>query len=1128
MRKCRNCGAPLEKGAKHCGSCGAPVRRRRWPIVVALLAAVAVAAAIVVVVLWNLGVIGGAAAPGGASGGDPGGGDGATAVAGVTDGTFVQFNAGFTDEKIDSEEAARTVAADIATSLGLAGADDLGACQTEEDDGVTFYRFGQLYEGIPVYGRSVAVGAGSDGGAAGATSNLAAIEGVDTDPAIGQDEAAEIMTRAGVWTLSGSPQLCVYSLNTAPTLAWHCDAYAADDAQRVFIDGQTGEVVASLDLRYFETISGEDATGSDVDVEVQPSGEETYRLRDEEFNIYGYDADRAEPSFEYTAGTDENGRDYSFTRQGDLIYFTGDDGTVYQDRSIEGNFFQLIDQAGETVAERARLSAITPVAEGDGGGLALATGKEDELFRGGLQQATTYYAWIQDDLAFYHDVLGRQGFDNLGSQVHVVGNATITSEGGDNSNNAYSVTPMGHATMLVVGHKLSDVDKATVMHELTHSVESSMSGMAYEGESGALMEATSDVMGSIAEDYFDNGLLDGSGDWEIAQFRNVADPSDSWGQVYPERVGDEAWGDPTDRGENDDNGHVHNNSTVVSHAFYRMCEDDALDGEALTTEQLAHLVYLSFMQAPANCTFAQYRAIVENAAAILVDEGRMTEEQAARVSAAFEAAGIGALSGFSAVSRDAALQVYDINDEPYGTYSVTGSRTSADIFGFEFDLTVQDEDAPETWSLSSKGTDPLPMEIPGYGLYRLSIEDEGADATAFTAYVLAMPFGADTYEAHTSFGRSEKMAAGAQTLPGTRDVALVLDVSSSMSGEPIDQLKEAADRFVDVAIEGEARAGVITYADDAEVVQQLSESDGLLSAQIAEIEANGNTNIDAGLTTASSMMATSTAARKIVVLMSDGEPNRGRTGDELVAYADELKQQDFLIYAVGIGSDAAGNELLSRIASEGCYYELAGAGELEGFFADIANEINGVRQTYHRIACPVDVTVTYEGETLSSAEATRNTRTSFGTITFEDELDENGNVVEEDGIKVLRLKEGPAYEIQLTGTGEGTMAYTAGFLDETGVYTDFRSFDGVEVTARTRMATTGEVSDATRLEIDYDGDGRIDRALEAGAGETAHEVDNGVFADIAVGACFGLTVLGAGGAIALRRRSRRRRQAVSD
>ena len=137
-------------------------------------------------------------------------------------------------------------------------------------------------------------------------------------------------------------------------------------------------------------------------------------------------------------------------------------------------------------------------------------------------------------------------------------------------------------------------------------------------------------------------------------------------------------------------------------------------------------------------------------------------------------------------------------------------------------------------------------------------------------------------------------------------------------------------------------------------------------------------------------------------------------------------------------------------------------------------------------------------------------------------------MVEEDGIKVLRLKEGPAYEIQLTGTGEGTMAYTAGFLDETGVYTDFRSFDGVEVTARTRMATTGEVSDATRLEIDYDGDGRIDRALEAGAGETAHEVDNGVFADIAVGACFGLTVLGAGGAIALRRRSRRRRQAVSD
>ena len=39
---------------------------------------------------------------------------------------------------------------------------------------------------------------------------------------------------------------------------------------------------------------------------------------------------------------------------------------------------------------------------------------------------------------------------------------------------------------------------------------------------------------------------------------------------------------------------------------------------------------------------------------------------------------------------------------------------------------------------------------------------------------------------------------------------------------------------------------------------------------------------------------------------------------------------------------------------------------------------------YVRIACPVDVTVTSGGETLSSREDSENTRTSFGTLTYED------------------------------------------------------------------------------------------------------------------------------------------------
>ena len=54
------------------------------------------------------------------------------------------------------------------------------------------------------------------------------------------------------------------------------------------------------------------------------------------------------------------------------------------------------------------------------------------------------------------------------------------------------------------------------------------------------------------------------------------------------------------------------------------------------------------------------------------------------------------------------------------------------------------------------------------------------------------------------------------------------------------------------------------------------------------------------------------------------------------------------------------------------------------FFDDIADMINGQKYIYIKIACPVDVTVKSGGETLTSEEKALNTRTTFGTLTFEE------------------------------------------------------------------------------------------------------------------------------------------------
>ena len=82
---------------------------------------------------------------------------------------------------------------------------------------------------------------------------------------------------------------------------------------------------------------------------------------------------------------------------------------------------------------------------------------------------------------------------------------------------------------------------------------------------------------------------------------------------------------------------------------------------------------------------------------------------------------------------------------------------------------------------------------------------------------------------------------------------------------------------------------------------------------------------------------------------------------------------------------------------------------------------------------------------------------------------------ENDRIKVLRLKEGADYDVQIVGTDRGKMNYTIGFMDENGDYSDFRYFDDIRVTQRTVIDTVATVSKESVLKIDEDGDGKYEK-----------------------------------------------------
>ena len=340
------------------------------------------------------------------------------------------------------------------------------------------------------------------------------------------------------------------------------------------------------------------------------------------------------------------------------------------------------------------------------------------------------------------------------------------------------------------------------------------------------------------------------------------------------------------------------------------------------------------------------------------------------------------------------------------------------------------------------------------------------------------------------------------TTSDERDIVLVLDSSGSMNGKPIEETKKAATKFVDTILQDNASIGIVNYDDYSTISSPFSNSKSSLESVINALDTGGSTNIEAGLRSAEQMLSQSSAKKKIIVLMSDGEPNLGLVGESLISYADELKEKGIYIYTLGffesISDKTKAQTLMEKIASEGCHYEVSDADSLVFFFGDIADQINGQKYIYVRIACPVDVSVSFNGETLDSSDTQLNTRTSFGSLTFEQsdtQSDYNSYSSQSDSggyddrVKILRLKEGENYDIRIEGTARGRMNYSIGFMDENGEYSDFRKFKNIKIKRNTLIDTVANVSDKTVLNVDEDGDGKYDLTYQAEANGNGKLVD---------------------------------------
>src|SRR5262249_29821150 len=105
-------------------------------------------------------------------------------------------------------------------------------------------------------------------------------------------------------------------------------------------------------------------------------------------------------------------------------------------------------------------------------------------------------------------------------------------------------------------------------------------------------------------------------------------------------------------------------------------------------------------------------------------------------------------------------------------------------------------------------------------------------------------------------------------------VALVIDVSGSMSGAPLVEAQEACVGFVDVLEEAGVgdRIVLVPFGGSAHVAAALGSSAKDVRSATRALSVNGTTNMAHGLQVAWSALARSNG-RRVIVLLTDGSPD---------------------------------------------------------------------------------------------------------------------------------------------------------------------------------------------------------------------------------------------------------------
>jgi len=213
------------------------------------------------------------------------------------------------------------------------------------------------------------------------------------------------------------------------------------------------------------------------------------------------------------------------------------------------------------------------------------------------------------------------------------------------------------------------------------------------------------------------------------------------------------------------------------------------------------------------------------------------------------------------------------------------------------------------------------------------------------------------------------------TMPGghmqarpSLSLAIVIDRSGSMEGEPLANAKAAAANLVAQLDERDAFS-IVTYSSNDETVVPMTRATSAAKASAREaidrIWDDGNTCISCGITRGASELATTPVhdGLRRMVLISDGQANTGRWDrNDLAQLAAETAARGVSISTVGVGLDFD-EVTMTQLADvgHGHYYFVEDTAKLGQMFE---RELGGLAET---VASDVRLVITDAGGTIEEA-----------------------------------------------------------------------------------------------------------------------------------------------------------------